>query len=108
MAQQSLRRKERSVFVCTACGAQAPRWEGRCAQCAEWNTIVEQKPTAIEADTHRFASFAGASELHTLAQIQANELERRHTGLGALDPALGGGMVAVGVMLIGRAPGGGK
>src|SRR5690625_7735377 len=92
MAQQSLRRKERSVFVCTACGAQAARWEGRCAQCDEWNTIVEQKPTAIEADTHRFASLAGASEVQNLAQIQAKELERRHTGLAEPDRALGGGM----------------
>src|SRR5690625_564910 len=108
MAQQSLRRKERSVFVCTACGAQAARWEGRCAQCDEWNTIVEQKPTAIEADTHRFASLAGASEVQNLAQIQAKELERRHTGLAELDRALGGGMVAGGVILIGGDPGVGK
>jgi len=108
MSQKSLRRKSRSIFVCTACGAESPRWEGRCAQCDEWNTIIEQQPIETQPDTHRFAALAGASPVQNLAEIQAREVERRLSGISELDRALGGGMVAGGVVLIGGDPGVGK
>ncbi|HLR30331.1 MAG TPA: DNA repair protein RadA [Paenalcaligenes sp.] len=108
MSQQSLKRKQRSIFVCTECGAQLPRWEGRCPQCGEWNTIEEQQPEPADTDSHRFAALAGTSEVQNLAQIQAQEVQRRLTGLPELDRALGGGMVAGGVILIGGDPGVGK
>src|SRR5690625_1997829 len=108
MSQRSLKRKERNIFVCTACDAQHPRCEGRCPQCGEWNTIEEQELLPDEADGHRFAALAGTSEVQNLAQIQAQEVQRRLTGLPELDRALGGGMVAGGVILIGGDPGVGK
>lgn len=108
MSQKSLRKKQRSVFVCSACGAESPRWEGRCAQCDEWNTLVEREPAPEAADTHRFAALAGASPVQNLAEVQAREVERRTSGISELDRALGGGMVAGGVALIGGDPGIGK
>jgi len=108
MARKGFQRKERSVFVCQSCGAEAPRWEGRCPQCAEWNTLIEQKSQSQAADTHRFAALAGASPVQNLGKIQAKEIQRRSSGLGELDRALGGGMVAGGVVLIGGDPGVGK
>src|SRR5690625_7780084 len=108
MSQKSLRRKSRSIFVCTACGAESPRWEGRCAQCDEWNTIIEQQPIETQPDTHRFAALAGASPVQNLVEIQAREVERRLSGISELDRAPGGGMVACGAALIGGGPGGGK
>src|SRR5690625_7504380 len=89
MSQRSLKRKERNIFVCTACDAQHPRWEGRCPQCGEWNTIEEQKVLPDEADGHRFAALAGTSEVQNLAQIQAQEVQRRLTGLPELDREIG-------------------
>lgn len=106
--KKSLRKRQRSIFVCTSCGAESPRWEGRCTQCDEWNTIVEQQPAELSADTHRFAALAGASPVQNLGEIQAKEVERRLSGIGELDRALGGGMVAGGVVLIGGDPGVGK
>src|SRR5690625_5439488 len=108
MSQRSLKRKERNIFVCTACDAQRARGEGRCRQGGEWNTNEEQEVLPDEADGLRFAALAGTSEVQNLAQIQAQEVQRRLTGLPELDRALGGGMVAGGVILIGGDPGVGK
>ena len=57
--------KPKSVYTCTECGGQSTKWQGQCAHCNAWNTLVE---TALEAGAgkagmHRFASLAGTSEI---------------------------------------------
>jgi DNA repair protein RadA/Sms len=98
--------KPKSVYACTECGGQSPKWQGQCAACGAWNTLVE---SASEAPSrHRFAGVARASGLQRLADVAAKESHRLSTGIEELDRALGGGLVAGQVVLIGGDPGIGK
>ncbi len=99
--------KSKTVYVCSACGAQSSKWQGQCTACNEWNTLVE-----TVADTpgsgHRFQSLAQRSPVRKLAQIEAADVPRFTTGIGEFDRVLGGGLVQGGVVLIGGDPGIGK
>ncbi len=96
----------KSVYVCSECGAQAPKSLGQCPQCRAWNTLVE---TVAEAPGPRRQRGAGkAAALTPLSRIAAKEAPRMPTGVGELDRALGGGVVAGQVVLIGGDPGIGK
>ena len=99
--------KSKTVYHCGECGASSPKWQGQCPACGAWNTLVEgiaDKP----AGAHRFESLAPAARLQNLSEIEAREAERIPTGIGEFDRALGGGLVAGGVVLIGGDPGIGK
>ena len=106
--------KERTLYVCQACGANNARWLGRCPACGAWNTLVESvaEPSAGAAGKNRlsgaFAALAPAGEVRPLAEIEAEEIARVPTGQAELDRVLGGGIVAGGVVLIGGDPGIGK
>ncbi len=110
MATRKTAKKAKTAFVCTECGADSPRWEGRCPQCQQWNTLQEivVEPAATTAVVNRYESLAGASPVQSLSDIQAREVPRQPTGLSELDRALGGGLVDGGVILIGGDPGVGK
>jgi DNA repair protein RadA/Sms len=99
----------KSVYSCTECGGQTPKWAGQCPHCNAWNTLVE---TAVEASAkagaHRFASLAGSSEVVALADVEADDFPRLPTLIGEFDRVLGGGLVEGGVVLIGGDPGIGK
>lgn len=98
--------KSKSVYSCTECGALSPKWQGQCPGCNAWNTLVEtvaEKPTG-----HRFESLAPQARLQNLAEIEAREAQRIPTNIAEFDRALGGGLVAGGVVLIGGDPGIGK
>ena len=102
--------KTKSIYTCTECGAQSPKWQGQCSACNAWNTLVE---TVAEAggkgSGHRFESLApGTPKLQALSEIETREAARLPTGLSEFDRALGGGLVAGGVVLIGGDPGIGK
>lgn len=99
--------KSKTVYHCGECGASSPKWQGQCPACGAWNTLVEglaEKP----ASSHRFDSLAPSARLQNLSEIEAREAERLPTGIGEFDRALGGGLVAGGVVLIGGDPGIGK
>jgi len=98
--------KAKSIYSCSECGATSPKWQGQCPGCGEWNTLLES--VAEKASGHRFESLAPATRLQNLADIEAREVERIATGIGEFDRALGGGLVAGGVVLIGGDPGIGK
>ncbi|NTV11084.1 MAG: DNA repair protein RadA, partial [Zoogloea sp.] len=101
--------KVKTVFTCTECGGQAPRWQGQCPHCHEWNTLVESIAEPATQSTNRFASVAGASgRLQALADIRPREEPRIPTGIEEFDRVLGGGLVPGGVVLIGGDPGIGK
>jgi len=102
--------KEKSVYTCTECGGMNAKWLGKCPHCGAWNTLVES--IAEGAGKPRYAA-AGRALLRgeavaTLAEIEATDAERQPTGIDELDRALGGGIVAGGVILIGGDPGIGK
>ncbi len=102
--------KPKTVFTCTECGGQATKWQGQCAHCNAWNTLVE---TVVEAGAgraglNRFASLAGTSEIVSLGEVEAEDFPRLPTLIGEFDRVLGGGLVEGGVVLIGGDPGIGK
>ena len=100
--------KEKTLFTCNDCGGTSPRWLGKCPHCGAWNTLIESVAESATPSKNRFAALAPASEVTTLADIEATDVARTPTGIGELDRVLGGGVVEGGVVLIGGDPGIGK
>jgi DNA repair protein RadA/Sms len=98
--------KARTVYSCTECGGQSPKWQGQCPHCGVWNTLVETIATPPAA---RFASVAGkASAVRALSSVEARHTPRFPTGVEEFDRVLGGGLVPGAVILLGGDPGIGK
>src|SRR5262249_32069098 len=102
-----------SIHVCSACGHEAARWAGRCPDCGEWNTLLEQvrdpRPAARTRGVGGSLSRGGAAVRPVaLRDVDAVEHARLPTGIGELDTVLGGGIVPGSLVLIGGAPGIGK
>ena len=97
--------KKRNVFVCQQCGAQSPKWLGRCAECGEWNSLVEELAQADEGPARR--SFDRHPPVAVTA-IEADDEPRLCTGIDEFDRMLGGGIVPGSGVLIGGDPGIGK
>jgi len=100
------------VFVCQECGAQAPKWAGRCAECGKWNTLVEervsQEPMAAAAAGNRYAHFGASSSAKLYAEVETAHALRLSSGIGEFDRVLGGGIVPGSLVLLGGEPGIGK
>lgn len=97
-------RRTRSRFVCSACGATSLRWAGRCPECGEWNSLVEEVLARTVAGGER----APAAAARLLAEVDVSEVARVSTGTAELDRLLGGGIVPGGLYLLGGEPGIGK
>lgn len=102
--------KSKSVFYCTECGNETPRWQGRCPACGAWNTIEERTvaPTAKNMARRSISTGETTKKPRTLAQLSTVAEIRFSTGMGELDRVLGGGCVAGSLVLVGGAPGIGK
>ena len=100
--------QEKTVFVCSDCGGNSPKWLGKCPACNAWNTLIESVAHNPSAVKNRFAALAKTAEIATLGEIDAVDMARTPTGHEELDRVLGGGMVEGGVVLIGGDPGIGK
>ena len=100
--------KEKTVYVCSDCGGNSPKWLGKCPACNAWNTLIESVADNPSAVKNRFAALAKTAEIATLGEIDAVDMARTPTGHEELDRVLGGGMVEGGVVLIGGDPGIGK
>ncbi len=96
-----------TVFVCSACAAEAPRWMGQCPGCGEWNTLSEETRGAVVTKGGGAGRRAAGKPLR-LADVQAQRYERLKTEIGELDRILGGGLVPGSLVLIGGSPGIGK
>src|SRR4249919_2720224 len=98
--------KAKSVYSCTECGGQSPKWQGQCPHCGTWNTLVESVATPAPA---RYQSAAGkAAPVRPLASVEAKATSRFPTGISEFDRVLGGGLVPGAVILLGGDPGIGK
>ena len=96
----------KTIYSCTECGGQSPKWQGQCPHCGVWNTLVEA--VATPAPT-RFRGVAGkASAVRPLGAIKPGDSPRFATGIEEFDRVLGGGLVPGGVILLGGDPGIGK
>jgi len=103
--------KSRSIYACTECGAQQPRWLGRCPECASWSTLVEERVGAnadAAPDLLRVEPAASAAKPRLLREVDAAAVPRISTGLDELDRVLGGGLVPGSVVLLAGEPGIGK
>ena len=105
-------RSAKTVYVCSACGGQSPKWAGQCADCGAWNTLEEARQAVTKGAraSDRYASYAGqdGAAIQSLSEIVVTETERYATGLMELDRVLGGGLVRGSVVLLGGDPGIGK
>ena len=98
--------KSKEIYVCQNCGAAAPKWQGQCAACGEWNTLVAELPTANPRKS--IQAERAQNDAASLAAVALAESPRLSTGSGELDRVLGGGLVPGSVTLIGGDPGIGK
>jgi DNA repair protein RadA/Sms len=99
----------RAVFVCQECGAQVPKWMGRCADCGAWNSLVEERVAEKPAGQLRSYDIPGGSNGARLySEIELSSQPRLSTGVFELDRVLGGGVVPGSLVLIGGEPGIGK
>lgn len=99
--------KVRTFYQCQLCGYTSPKWLGKCPDCGEWNTLVEERketvPSRLDLPVH-----LKKSEPLLLSSIKAGYGERTSTGIKELDRVLGGGVVTGSVVLVGGDPGIGK
>lgn len=100
--------KSKTVFLCTNCGNESPKWAGRCPSCGQWNTLEEYTPApAAKAGTAPAARVSAAMPKR-LSEAKTDEALRFTTGLTELDRVLGGGAVKGSLVLVSGAPGIGK
>ena len=110
--------KARTIYRCTECGSEAPKWQGRCDACGEWNTLVEEivapKVAASSGAARRMGGSRTLAEGGSVAftprlrDVHGSNAERWATGIDEFDFVLGGGIVPGSMILIGGEPGIGK
>jgi DNA repair protein RadA/Sms len=99
----------KSLFVCQECGAQAPKWMGRCTECGAWNSLVEERVGGdAAASAHRYAAAGPSAGARLYADVEIADHARLSTSIGELDRVLGGGVVPGSLVLLGGEPGIGK
>jgi DNA repair protein RadA/Sms len=95
--------KPTAVFACQSCGTSSPKWLGRCPDCGEWNSFVEEARASAPPSLR-----APGAAARPLSEVAARADSRLETGLPGLDRVLGGGLVSGSVVLLGGEPGIGK
>ena len=101
----------KTVFVCQECGAQSPKWLGRCAECAAWNSLVEERNSADDvqaAVSHRYVGAGASAGAQRYADVELAQQARLSTSIDEFDRVLGGGVVPGSLVLLGGEPGIGK
>ena len=101
----------KTVFFCKNCGAESPKWVGKCPACGEWNTYIEEPAAPRNAHSAKYAASGGSREAKKpvkISQIQAEDLPRIKLPSAELNRVLGGGLVPGSIVLIGGEPGIGK
>ncbi len=99
--------KNHSIFVCQSCAYESPRWTGRCPNCGEWNSFVEER-REVKDGTRRGTKHSSTVHPVPLADVPSAPEPRMRTGITELDRVLGGGIVPGSVVLVGGDPGIGK
>ncbi len=99
--------KLKTRYVCTNCGNAQTRWAGKCPDCGEWNTLIEEIVEERSATTMRTSAFAGSAP-QRLADIQMDAVSRLPLHIGEFARVLGGGIVPGSLVLVGGDPGIGK
>lgn len=100
--------KFKSVYFCSSCGYESPKWLGKCPGCGEWNTFVEEKVSTAQQSSAAGTLLPSSGKPVPLSQIEPVEEMRVKMPSGELNRVLGGGLVAGSITLIGGEPGIGK
>lgn len=100
--------KNKTVYICTQCGFESPKWYGKCTSCGEWNSMQEEIVTAQKSTFAKSLARKNIQKLQSISSIKPEGEKRSKTGLRELDRVLGGGIVPGALMLIGGDPGIGK
>lgn len=105
--------KNKSIFICSACGFESSKWNGRCPDCGQWNTLEETLPIAPIAGGRASKSSSAVRDvsdnIYEITDIDVSRSETRwSTGSDELDRVLGGGVVKGSLILLGGEPGIGK
>lgn len=100
--------KSKSMWYCSSCGADSPKWEGRCSSCGEWNTMVEERVSVKTVKQSFSGSRIAKSRPQRVSDIQIQAEPRIHMPSEELNRVLGGGLVPGSLVLIGGEPGIGK
>ncbi|MCP3868849.1 MAG: DNA repair protein RadA [Gammaproteobacteria bacterium] len=104
-------RSGKTLFVCSGCGSQFPKWVGQCPDCQAWNTLSESLSVGKASRNPRFDGYAGdanQNRIQVLSDVSTEVRSSTPTGISELDRVLGGGLVTGSVILIGGDPGIGK
>jgi len=100
--------KLRTIFACQACGFLSSKWLGRCPDCGEWNSLVEERQETPEPARQGELRLELGGRPHPYDAVDGAEAARVSTGIGEFDRVLGGGLVPGSMVLIGGEPGIGK
>ena len=102
--------KTKKIYVCSECGAQFPKWMGKCTTCGSWNTVEEELVTQTPQNSKVSVMSAPSlsSSPKSIRAIETSDESRALTGMGELDRVLGGGLVKGSLVLVGGDPGIGK
>ena len=100
--------KAKTIFFCTACGNESPKWQGRCPACGAWNTLEEHIEKPAVPGRAKTAPVGMSRTPKTLHEVDTGSEIRFSTGMSELNRVLGGGAVAGSLVLVGGAPGIGK
>ncbi len=100
--------KIKTVWHCSSCGMDSPKWVGKCPSCGEWNTMVEERVSRGPQRTFAPSSAIGSSKPVAVSAIESSSEEHIHMPSEELNRVLGGGLVAGSLVLIGGEPGIGK
>ncbi|NOQ51631.1 MAG: DNA repair protein RadA [Desulfuromonadaceae bacterium] len=97
--------RTKTIFSCQQCGFQSPKWLGKCPDCNQWNTLIEELPVA---QTKHSRALAAPGKPQKISEISSCEEDRLRCGIGEFDRTLGGGVVPGSLILVGGDPGIGK
>jgi DNA repair protein RadA/Sms len=95
-------------FVCTDCGAESPKWMGKCPGCNAWNTMVEEKETVVKTKGVGLSGIHTKEKAQSIIHIESGQEPRIETRMVELNRVLGGGVVPGSLILVGGDPGIGK
>lgn len=100
--------KTKSVYFCSNCGYESPKWLGKCPSCGEWNTFVEERVAAKPSKGEKRRGLVASSKPVRISEIDSQEEVRMKLPSKELNRVLGGGLVMGSLTLIGGEPGIGK